>query len=200
MFPSVDMVPQLVAVHGSARSGGNSRRLLEELIEAVRSAEPGVAVELIEAYAVHVGPCTNCAHCEDEAEGCTIEEDEWPGIEAALRAADLLVVASPVYFKGLPAPLKTLVDRLQAMWWLRERGGKVATNEGPYRRAAIILTAAGDKPMFSGAKGVATAALNTLEFETVGTLLAGDLEGPDAATGRDDLLEQARDLGRALVC
>jgi multimeric flavodoxin WrbA len=199
MLPSVDMAPRLVAIHGSARPGGNSRRLLEELIEAVRSTEPDVTVELIEAYGVDVGPCTHCAQCEDEGEGCTIEEDEWERIEASLRAADLLVIASPVYFKGLPAPLKTLVDRCQAMWWLRERGGKVAINEGPYRRAAIILTAAGGKPMFTGAKGVATAALNTLEFDTVGALLAGDLEGPEAATGRDDLLEQARDLGRALV-
>ncbi len=199
MPPSVDMAPRLVAVHGSARPGGNSRRLLEELIEAVRSAEPAVSVELVQAYGVDVGPCTNCAQCEEGGEGCTIDGDEWPRIEAALRAADLLVIASPVYFKGLPAPLKALVDRLQAMWWLRERGGRVATNEGPYRRAAIILTAAGREPMFKGARGTAVAALNTLGFETVGALLAGGMEGSNDAAGREDLLEQARALGRALV-
>ena len=119
-------------------------------------------------------------------------------MEALLRSADALVVASPVYFSGLPAPLKAIVDRLQAMWVLRDRGGRVARNAGPRRRAAILL-ASSQQGMSQGALGEARAAVRTLEFEIAGELLAGGLEGPTEASARPELLDRARELGRHLV-
>lgn len=207
------MTVRLVAIHGSARRGGNSRTLLEAVLEGARGARPtGLEAELVEAYRVDVGPCTDCEVCLAPgavavagavagagAGGCTVEGDDWPRIEALLRGADALVVASPVYFMGLPAPLKAIVDRLQAVWALRERGGRVGTNEGPFRRAAVVLCAAGGREAFRGARAEALAALGTLQFEVVGELLAEGLEDAGEASARPELLERARALGRALV-
>jgi len=199
------MKVHLVAMHGSARRGGNSKVLLEAVLEGARGARPtGLEVELVEAYRVDVGPCTDCEACLEPgrgegADGCTVEGDDWPRIEALLRGADALVVASPVYFMGLPAPLKAIVDRLQAVWALRERGGRVGTNEGPFRRAAVVLCAAGGREAFRGARAEALAALGTLQFEVVGELLAEGLEDAGEASARSELLERARALGRALV-
>ena len=201
------MKVHLVAMHGSARRGGNSKVLLEAVLEGARGARPtGLEVELVEAYRVDVGPCTDCEACLAPgavagagAGGCTVEGDDWPRIEALLRGADALVVASPVYFMGLPAPLKAIVDRLQAVWALRERGGRVGTNEGPFRRAAVVLCAAGGREAFRGARAEALAALGTLQFEVVGELLAEGLEDAGEASARSELLERARALGRALV-
>jgi multimeric flavodoxin WrbA len=203
------MKVHLVAMHGSARRGGNSKVLLEAVLEGARGARPtGLEVELVEAYRVDVGPCTDCEACLAPgavavagagAGGCTVEGDDWPRIEALLRGADALVVASPVYFMGLPAPLKAIVDRLQAVWALRERGGRVGTNEGPFRRAAVVLCAAGGREAFRGARAEALAALGTLQFEVVGELLAEGLEDSGEAAARPELLERARALGRAVV-
>jgi len=200
------MTVHLVAIHGSARRGGNSRVLLEAVLEGARGARPtGLEVELVEAYRVDVGPCTDCEACLEPgrgawvADGCTVGGDDWPRIEARLRGADALVLASPVYFMGLPAPLKAIVDRLQAVWALRERGGRVGTNEGPFRRAAVVLCAAGGREAFRGAMAEALAALSTLQFEVVGELLAEGLEDAGEAAARPELLEGARALGRALV-
>lgn len=192
------MPPKLVAIQGSPRPHGNSRALLDAMVEGARTAHEGLEVHILEAYALNVGPCTACGACEGEGEGCALEGDEWPQVEALLRSADALVVASPVYFSGLPAPLKAIVDRLQAMWVLRDRGGRVARNAGPRRRAAIIL-ASSQHGMSKGALGEARAAVRTLEFEIAGELLAGGLEGPTEASARPELLESARDLGRQLV-
>jgi multimeric flavodoxin WrbA len=201
------MTVKLVAIHGSARRGGNSRDLLEAVLEGARGARPtGLEAELVEAYRVDVGPCTDCEACLAPgagagagAGGCTVEGDDWSRIEALLRGADALVVASPVYFMGLPAPLKAIVDRLQGVWALRERGGRGGTNEGPYRRAAVVLCAAGAREAFRGARAEALAALGTLQFEVVGELLAEGLEDAGEASARPELLERARALGRALV-
>jgi len=194
------MPPVLVALVGSPRRG-NSRVLLDAVVEGARSASPDVEVHLVEAYGVRVGPCTACGRCDgpDAGEGCMVEGDDWPPIEALLRSADALIVASPIFFRGLPAPVKAIVDRLQAMWELRERGERVATNAGPHRRAAVVLVASQGRAMFDGARGELVAAMRTLGFEIAGELLAEGLEGPGEASGRPDLLGRARALGRALL-
>ncbi len=193
------MTTRLLAIHGSARSRGNSRRLLDQVLETVGELRPDVEVEVVRAYEARVDPCMACGACEEDEIGCQRLGDGWHDIESALRAADILLIASPVYFMGLPAPLKAMVDRLQALWWYRERGGQVATNEGPFRRSGLILTAAGNDKVFAPSHRVVKAAFNTLGFDLVGEVLAGDLDGPDEAGDGTELLEAARALGRTLV-
>ncbi len=193
------MTLRMMAIHGSARPHGNSRRLMDEVVRGTTLAREDVQVEVVRAYEAGVDPCIACGGCQEDRVGCVREGDGWAPVEASLRSADLLLLASPVYFLGLPAPVKAIVDRLQALWWLRERGGAVATNEGPFRRAALVLTAAGEARVFESPRRVARAAFNTLGFETVGELLAGRLEDMWDAEGRRGLLEEARRLGRRLV-
>ena len=193
------MKARLLAIHGSARSRGNSRRLLDEVLETVGNLRPDMEIEVVRAYEALVDPCIACGDCKEDEVGCQRLGDRWHGIESALRAADILVIASPVYFMGLPAPLKAIVDRLQALWWYRERGGQVATNEGSFRRGGLILTAAGNGKVFVPSHRVAKAAFNTMGFDLVGEVMAGDLEDPEEAGTSNELLEAARALGRKLV-
>jgi multimeric flavodoxin WrbA len=194
------MTLRLLAIHGSARPHGNSRRLLDEVLESATAARADAGVETVRAYEAGVDPCIACDGCNEDDVGCVRHGDGWAPLETSLRAADALVLASPVYFMGLPAPVKAIVDRLQALWWYRERGGTVATNEGPFRRAVLVLTAAGEgEEAFVPSRRMAMAAFNTLGFETVGTLLAGGLENAGEVEGRPELLEEARRLGVLLV-
>jgi multimeric flavodoxin WrbA len=172
---------------------------MEVALEAAREARPDLEVTVVRAYEAGVNPCLACDGCSEDEAGCSVGGDGWHEIEDMLRSTDVLLLASPVYFMGLPAPVKAIVDRLQALWWYRERGGKVATNEGPFRRGGLILVAAGDGSVFKPSRRVALAALNTLGFELRGELLAGGLEGPDGAASREDLVAGARELGQRLV-
>lgn len=193
------MTIRLVAIHGSARTRGNSRALLEAALDGAREARGDIDVKVVRAYDADVNPCIACAGCNEDRPGCTVGGDGWAPLEEALRSADVLLLASPVYFMGLPAPVKAIVDRLQALWWHRERGGDVATNLGPFRRAGIILVAAGGEGAFKPSRRVAMAAVNTLGFSLEGEMMAGGLEGPDDAGSRQDLLDEARALGARLV-
>jgi len=193
------MTIKLVAIHGSARPEGNSRRLLDEALDAARGTRPGLQVDEVRAYGADVDPCTACGGCYEDQVGCTVVGDSWAPIETMLRSADALLLSSPVYFMGLPAPVKAIIDRLQALWWYRERGGTVATNEGPFRRAGLILVAAGEGSVFDPSRRVARAAFNTLGFELVGQVMAGGLEEAADASGRPRLMEESRRLGVMLV-
>jgi multimeric flavodoxin WrbA len=198
----VDIMPvplKMVAIHGSARASGNSWRLLNEAIGRAKELRPDIDVEMVRAYGANVDPCVACEGCNEDQVGCTVGGDGWHHLEGILRSADILLLSSPVYFMGLPAPLKAIVDRLQALWWYRERGGKVATNEGPFRRAGLILVAAGGETVFDPSRKMAMAAINTLGFDLHGELMAGGLEEPDEAGDRLELVEEARRIGARLV-
>ena len=190
---------KMVAIHGSARPTGNSRKLLDEAVARARELRPDIEVELVRAYSANVDPCIACEGCNEDQVGCAVGGDGWHRIEGILRSADILLLSSPVYFMGLPAPVKAIVDRLQALWWYRERGGQVATNEGPFRRAGLILVAAGDDQVFNPSRRVAMAAINTLGFVLHAELMAGGLEDPEEVGARPQLIEQARILGARLV-
>ncbi len=199
MAHSVTMTVRMVAIHGSARPRGNSRILLDGAIEAAKEARPDLTVQFVRAYETRVDPCIACDGCNEDGVGCSRRGDAWHPIETALREADALLIASPVYFMGLPAPLKAMVDRLQALWWYREGGGRVAINEGPFRRAGLILVAAGDDQVFRPSQRVARAAVNTLDFELVDEVLAGGLEEAGGASKRGELVAVARELGKRMV-
>lgn len=189
----------MLALHGSARPRGNSWTLLDQAVTASREVRPDLQVETVRAYEARVDPCIACGECEEDSVGCARKGDGWAQVETALREADVFLMASPVYFMGLPAPVKAIIDRLQAMWWYRERGGQVATNQGPSRRAGLILVAAGEDNVFRPSRRMAVAAFNTLGFQLEGELLVGGVEGPGEASNRPDVLAQARDLGARLV-
>jgi len=189
----------MVVIHGSARASGNSRTLMDEAVAHAKKLSPHMVVEVVRAYKAGVNPCIACEGCNEDQVGCIVGGDGWAPIEAALRSADILLLSTPVYFMGLPAPVKAMVDRLQALWWYRERGGQVANNEGPFRRAGLIMVAAGDEKVFRSSHRVAMAAFNTLGFTLHAELLAGGLEGPEDARTRPELVSKARQMGARLV-
>lgn len=71
----------------------------------------GYTAEVIEAYQAAVAPCIHCGYCK-QVPSCRYDDGFTP-IDRALREADALVIASPVYGLGFPAPLKAVFDRTQ---------------------------------------------------------------------------------------
>jgi NAD(P)H-dependent FMN reductase len=94
---------------GSPRKDGNTKVLLDDFL-----AELDGTVELIDAYQTQVAPCKDCRHCWQKRE-CSID-DEMQEIYEKIDAADNIVIAAPIYFHSLPAPLKMIIDRCQVYW------------------------------------------------------------------------------------
>jgi multimeric flavodoxin WrbA len=94
---------------GSPRRNGVTAALTECFIDLWQSPEHEVT--LIEAYRKTINPCIHCGYCK-RIQGCRYDDD-FTLIDRALREANLLVVASPVYGLGFPAPLKAVFDRTQ---------------------------------------------------------------------------------------
>lgn len=188
---------KVLAFNGSPRTGGNTATLLASLAEGAAAA--GAEIEVVRVCELTIQPCNACGGCDDSGE-CVLVDD-MTELYQAIKNADRLVLASPIYFYGLTAQLKALVDRTQALWM----GKRLAQRDGtwqqePNRRGVLLATAATKGPkVFDGALLTAKYAFDAMGVIPAGELLVRDLEGPLEAARRPDALDQATALGRDLV-
>lgn len=101
---------KVLALNGSARGGkGVTGRLLAALTEGLERG--GAEVDIREAARLNVSPCRACLNCMLKTPGVCAQDDDMGLLYPALKAADLLILAAPVYTDGLPAQLKAVIDR-----------------------------------------------------------------------------------------
>lgn len=107
------MSKKVLILSGSPRKGGNSDILCDEFARGAQEA--GCEVEKIRVAAKKVAPCSACYYCRDHAGECVFKDD-MAGIIQKVIDADVLVLASPVYFYSIDAQLKAVIDRTVARW------------------------------------------------------------------------------------
>lgn len=97
---------------GSPRIGGNTDRLLTAFLDEAK--ELGAETIKIDVGKMKISHCVECRTCVRKG-FCAIDDD-MQGIYPLLRRADLVVLASPIFFYGLTGMVKAVVDRAQALW------------------------------------------------------------------------------------
>lgn len=101
---------KIVAFSGSARKGGNTKQLLETVLEPLEQA--GADTELIELAGTRPQGCTACFACIKNKDGrCAVSGDIINDCIAEMSAADAIVLGSPTYFADVSSEMKALIDR-----------------------------------------------------------------------------------------
>lgn len=104
---------KVLILAGSPRKNGNSAALCEEFVRGAKEA--GNDVELMYLRDKKIGYCIACYYCKDH-DGVCIIKDDMAEILDKMNAADIIVMASPVYFYSIDAQMKALIDRTVAQW------------------------------------------------------------------------------------
>ena len=99
---------RVLAFAGSPRRGGNSETLLDWVLAAM---EPDAAIEKIVITEADINPCRGCNACE-KLNRC-IQNDGFIAIHDKILAADIIVLAAPIFCMGINAQTKALIDRAQ---------------------------------------------------------------------------------------
>lgn len=107
------MGKHVLILSGSPRKGGNSDLLCDRF--AAGASDAGHTVEKIRIAEKDVHPCIACYHCSDSGGECVFRDD-MADILQKMIDADVLVLASPVYFYSVDAQLKSVIDRTVARW------------------------------------------------------------------------------------
>ena len=123
------MSKKVLILSGSPRRGGNSDLLCDEFLRGAQ--ESGNEVEKIFVRSKKIAPCNACYCCKDGGK-CAIRDDMGEILDK-MQAADVIVMASPVYFYSIDAQMKAVIDRSVARW----------TNI-PHKEFYYIMTAAED--------------------------------------------------------
>lgn len=107
------MSKKVLILSGSPRKGGNSDILCDEFMRGAQEA--GNQVEKIRVAAKKIALCSGCYYCRDHGGECA-RKDDMADILQKMIDADVLVLASPVYFYSIDAQLKAVIDRTVARW------------------------------------------------------------------------------------
>ncbi len=100
-----------IAICGSPRKGGNTEILLKRCLE--RLAGKGIETEFIPLSDKTIRGCRACGWCRENKDGtCTIKHDDMHAIMDQMKAADIIVVGSPVYFGSATPEMMALLDRV----------------------------------------------------------------------------------------
>lgn len=106
------MSRSIIAVLGSPRRNGSSETLLNHVLELVASPEDRTS--LLRLSGLNINPCTECGSCYVTGD-CIIRDSMTP-IYTQVLNADLIIIATPIFFSTVPAQLKTFIDRFQSVW------------------------------------------------------------------------------------
>ena len=97
----------ILILSGSPRKGGNTESLAEAF---AKGAVAHHHVEIVSVRNYKVNPCLGCNICF-KTNGACAQKDDMTLIYEKMSQADMLVIASPVYFYSISAQLKAIIDR-----------------------------------------------------------------------------------------
>lgn len=99
---------KVLGIVGSPRKGGNSAVLTEQVVAGAQ--EKWAQAEIVTISELNIGPCRACMGCKPQAGSCTQKDDMIPLLEK-MKAADALVLATPIYYGDVTAQMKAWMDR-----------------------------------------------------------------------------------------
>jgi multimeric flavodoxin WrbA len=176
------MSKQVLILSSSPRRGGNSQRLCEEFAKGALEADH--KVELVHLREKTIGHCTGCYSCKSSR--VCAQKDDMAEVLDKMVGADVIVMATPVYFYTMCGQMKTCIDRTVA------RYTKISHKEFYFIATAAVGSKAALERTFEEFRGF-TACLSRAKEKGVlygtGAWEIGDIEGKPS-------MKQAYEMGK----
>ena len=131
---------KLLILNGSPRPKGNTKQMIQAFCEGLASA--GHEYDVFDVCRMNIHGCLACEYCHTRGQGQCAQKDDMQKIYEKLQEAEMLVIASPIYYHGLSGQLKCTIDHFYAAAY-PERPAKL-------KKVAMFLSS-GDPNMYDGA-------------------------------------------------
>ena len=173
----------ILILNGSPRPNGNTRKMIDAFIEGATIASHHV--DVIDICKKNIKGCLACEYCHTKGNGVCVQKDDMQEVYRLLAEAEMLVIASPIYYHGISGQLKCAIDRFYAAAYPQKPKN--------LKKVAMILSS-GDAKMYDGAmfsyKGDF---LDYLGLEDMGVYTAHGSEN-----GSPEKLDEIRSFGASL--
>lgn len=176
---------KIIILFGSPNRSGSTGILADEFTRGAE--EKGHSVERLDVCHMNVHPCIGCVKCGYE--GPCVQKDDTEIIRRKLLQCDMVVFATPLYYYGMSAQLKTVVDRFCAY--------NSSLNRRHLKSALLTVAWNADDWTFEALSAHYKTLVRYINFEDKGMVLGYGCGSP-SMTKKSGYPEQAYRLGLSL--
>ena len=170
----------ILVLNGSPRINGNTSALVNAFMEGARESNHNVSV--ISVCRKKIGGCLACEYCHEKGNGQCIQQDDMQEIYPLLQQAEMIVLASPVYYHSFSGQLQCVINRIYAL----DKPVKL-------KKAALILTSGSDNVYDGAIYEYQKSFLEYLNLENMGIFTSYDKQSKSK-----EKLEELKIFGKSL--
>ncbi|NNL76260.1 MAG: flavin reductase [Desulfobacterales bacterium] len=180
----------VLGLQGSPRKKGNTNYLLRAFMEAAEKWD--AQTHIIDVTRKNILPCKEYVVCEKKG-FCPINDDVKDEIYPLLRRAEIVVIATPIFFYNMTSQLKAVVDRCQT-FWARKYKFKLKDPGANMRRGFLLAVGATKgKNLFEGLQLTAQYFFDAIWAQSEGSLVYRGIEGPKDMAAHPTVLEDVQE-------
>ena len=186
----------VVGLQGSPRKKGNTNFLLSTFMTAAEKL--GARTIVIDVTQKEIIPCKEYTVCEKKGY-CPIEDDVKDEIYPLLREAELVVLATPIFFYNMTAQLKAVVDRCQT-FWARKYKLKLKDPGASMRRGFLLAVGATKgKNLFEGLNLTTQYFFDAIWAKFDDSLTYRGIEGPKDMAAHPTVIQEVEEAAERLL-
>lgn len=173
----------ILVLNGSPRPNGNTAKMVEAFVKGAK--ESGNHADVIHVCRKKIAGCMACEYCHQKGSGherqC-VQKDDMQDVYPLLDEAEMIVLASPIYYHSFSGQLQCAINRIYAL-----------DNPKHLKKAALILSS-GSNHVYSGAiYEYQNSFLNYLHLDDMGIYSAYGKEN-----GSPEKLDELYRFGKSL--
>lgn len=176
---------KILVLQASPNLRGSTAILAEEFARGAREA--GHEVTRVDVDRLDIAPCTGCVACGYE--GPCVQHDDMDSLRVQILAADMLVLATPLYYYGMAAQLKCVIDRFCS--------ANASITRKRMRSALLTVAWNADDWTFDALEAHYDTLVRYLSWKDCGRVLGYGC-GTTGMTSRSRYPREAYELGRSL--
>lgn len=170
----------ILVLNGSPRPNGNTAAMVTAFVEG--AGENGHNITVVPVCQKKIAGCLACEYCHTKGEGKCVQMDDMQEVYSLLTEAEMIVLASPIYYHSVTGQLQCAINRIYAL----DKPKKL-------KKAALILSS-GDDNVYDGAiYEYQNSFLNYLKLENMGIFTAFDKQNKS-----EEKLNELRKFGQSL--
>ena len=170
----------ILVLNGSPRPNGNTAAMVSAFVEG--AGENGHSITVVNVCQKKIAGCLACEYCHTKGQGKCIQQDEMQEVYPVLEEAEMIVLASPIYYHSVTGQLQCAINRIYAL-----------DKPKNLKKAALILSSGDDKVYDGAIFEYQNSFLNYLKLENLGIFTAYDKQNKS-----EEKLNELRAFGRSL--
>lgn len=170
----------ILVLNGSPRPNGNTAAMVDAFVKG--ASENGHNIIVVPVCQKKIAGCLACEYCHTKGEGKCVQQDDMQEVYPVLAEAEMIVLASPIYYHSFTGQLQCAINRIYAL----DKPKKL-------KKAALILSS-GDNKVYDGAiYEYQNSFLNYLKLENMGIFTAHGKQNKS-----EEKLNELYEFGRSL--